>query len=85
MENQFPKLKALMEEKRAMGKEQQAKATASGQQHKQAAQVVDHDTLRDWVATQAARMKPREQSAETKDSLENWEFKKLGMRSEASR
>jgi hypothetical protein len=76
MENQFPKLKALMEEKRAVRerKEQQAKGTASGQQPKAPAQVVDRDTLRDWVATQAARMKPVLSSPDLKGNHWGFEF-----------
>ena len=76
MENKFPKLKALMEEKRAVRerKEQQAKTTSSVQQHKQAAPVVDRDRLQRWVAMQATRMKPRQQSAETTNELDNWGF-----------
>jgi hypothetical protein len=84
MDNQYPKLKALMEQKRAMKerKEQQAKATAvkataAVQQHKQTAQAVEHDTLRVWVATQTARMKQAPQNAETKNGLENWKFEKV--------
>ena len=82
MEDQFPKLKALMEQKRANKerKEQQAKAAAKAaaavQQHKQTAQAVEHDTLRDWAATQNARMKQAPPKAGTKDSLVDWTFEK---------
>jgi hypothetical protein len=81
MEDQFPKLKALMDQKRANKelkerKEQQAKAAAAVQQHKQTVQAVEHDTLRDWVATQNARMKQAPPKAETKDSLADWTFEK---------
>ena len=76
MSEEYPKLKALMEQKRAMRKEQQAKATTAVQQHKQTAQAVEHDTLREWVATQNARMSKAPPNAETKDGLWDWKFEK---------
>jgi exoribonuclease II len=88
----FPKLRALMEQRAQKRvnkerKEQQAKAAAvqqhkqqakaaAVQQHKQTVQAVEHDTLRDWVATQNARMKQAPPKDETKDSLADWTFEK---------
>ena len=75
MEDQHPKLRALLEQKRKERDERKAKAAAM-QQHKQTVKAVEHDTLRAWAATQTVRMQKAPKDAEAKDSLLTWKFEK---------